>query len=289
MKTLKDFILESQNIVESFGSDIIRELVTNDRKKGDYWWLIKNELKWDKITDNDVEVMDPKQVLKQIKNDESDTIYCIWCDDNEVLGRTIGKSLNTLIAGVATIVGLMRKEDVTKAIIIKNWEQFETRDLQKARKEAKEGALALKSNEDILRDNQEKYKKLSAVLKASKLQKNADLDKIFDKVTSTLNQVLMSMKYNENLMRHDSWSITELDRIFRDYQDVMEMIWKLRNPSIWQKDAKETIKDFEDNGLNTKLGRFDYERVTDYIRNLEELYDRIEGFIERANIQIEKW
>lgn len=56
-------------VVEKFGSSKMEKHMTQITLDDEFWWRIRRELMWGKISDNDVEIMTPNDVLRNTKND----------------------------------------------------------------------------------------------------------------------------------------------------------------------------------------------------------------------------
>lgn len=154
-----DFYTFSLN--ESFNSAVIKQYALTLFAQDDVHNKIKNILKWDKITDADVEEMSVDDAIKLTrKRNQCEVI--LWVKGSRV-DLSYGK---VILPGYDTWGHYFRKSiqsefaNYDKAYLIKDGDaKFSTDDLRSARKEAKQGAIFLQ------KDSQESEKLIDKLKK----------------------------------------------------------------------------------------------------------------------------
>ena len=211
MKTLTSIVNESieRAVLESFGSEKLSAAFKN--LNGKYRDVMRS-IAWDKLTDEDYEVLSPEDAKKLAYKRDSNEVF-VWftgAPGNEIEpndkpvcvtnGNYMIRFFNWAASGP---FGTGRRgdhhtvknvaENCEKALHILKPENLMTSELRRARAEAKSNALALKSCYDIARENQERYKKLLAEKSLERDANTATLDarikEISDEYTAFITEI----------------------------------------------------------------------------------------------------
>ena len=173
MRTLVEALREhlGYQINENFESEILRTTFidnpTNKQIFKSYGGLAK-ELKWDVITDADIAKVDTEQAGKLAYQRKDIPAYILWFDgDDRLLARTISSDI--ILPGYRGSWKNTRKiqQAAAYAIVIKDYEKFDTTQLKRDRAEAKKGALAFMTDKQILKKNLARYEEKLKELKAN--------------------------------------------------------------------------------------------------------------------------
>lgn len=173
MKSLSEYISEGL-LIESFGSDIIRELLPKSFVQ-DRWAYFKNwQLQWDKVKDSDLVEVD-ETTARKLQRMQKETHYILWVAEYSPSWRGERKPMIVLITcggDVISYIGRRERNMSTKAYIdnfsiikaydVKNWQGLLRKNLVDIRAQQKDGALALKDPETVRAENMERYEKIIA-------------------------------------------------------------------------------------------------------------------------------
>lgn len=240
MKDLVEHISEAfgnQTVCESVGSSIIRDVFTKPNGQMNYYFsksktgwgwdggYLGTEMQWDKITDSDVEKMSTEEARKLAYKKDSDA-YILWLDpQGKFCARTIGNYMVLMDRTMEnwtrrTVKSVSQASD--SAIVIKNPEKFQTREIRNERRKMKENALALMDAADVAKANAERYKDL---LRQKQL-KDFNMGDIADQVKAVLDKYTDTVKtISTNLVASNDYRqvVRDLDGIDEDLQKVMSM------------------------------------------------------------------
>ena len=267
MQNLYDFLTEHM-LKESFASDTMRTLFFSLKpkmRKDNSYYLSGQFPMWDKIKDSDLTKLDKDEALKRMRS-RKEPGYLIWFRNN-------GMSCNGITWGcdvVMTWDGFYKNVsassiayDADGAYEISS--TFIRSDIQKSRREAKEGATALMDYDKIKNENLARYEKklaklrnpgLEAVIKvytdAMEIYKNVT-DKYVAKFVSmmqegngsyysmskaweTLNKIVKNMTDDAHLYQHTN-----------GYHDDKDAMYYYKKVSEAAKQIEEIANTFEAN------------------------------------------
>ena len=249
---LYEYLKESVFVNEAFASNKLRVILTNPENK--YFWnsgYHKNYLKWSDITDDDIDEMEPADAVKLVYKKSGDPIFVLWVNKN-------GKLLcvtNELLVLYGTLNNIKSARTASKwanmAYVIKDFRRFETSELRSQRRKAREGALALKSDLEVARENRQRYEELKAKAEVEKL--GDDVSKI---VLSTINDVIED--YNEliDAITHSEdfaanyWSYSyKLSNLNKEFSSIMNTVHSILYDD---NNFKAGIKSYGANMVNIK-------------------------------------
>ncbi len=292
MKSLVEYINESI-ITEKFGSKILTDLFTAKSKKGWAWDRISSSLKWDKITDADIEELSIKDAIKISKDDNND--YIIYASKNHaVFARTIGTKLLSVEDKISTITGLSRKYNLDKAYRILNWEGFSTSALHKERSEMASALRHIQDPTFVKWDNIHRYEDAIDKLKANKLL-TSDYQKAMVEMVEMLGIVTKYIMNDENSILTRIDDVMKAQEAFRNVISELRNLVKFQDPNykddiIW---APDDDKWGRLKRTDTELARKDAEyfqnggtRRSDYYRYNVEDFDQAIKFMNQTKSHI---
>ena len=247
MKSLSTFVNESINssILESFGSAGIGSTFKNLKGGLDRWAM--SYFAWDKITDEDYEFVTPDEAKRMAyKRDSGDVFIWFegsrWSEGNEFKenDRPVCFSIGTYMIqffnhSVSGHYGTGRRgnkysvknlaENADKVILIKDPNRFITHELKRARREAKENALALKDCYTIAKENQERYKKLLAEKSLERDANTATIDArikaITDEYTEFITDITSLETVQSDAIRDIIEANTQYSKILGYFKSVV--------------------------------------------------------------------
>ena len=248
---LYEYLKESVFVNETFESNKLREILTNPENKSFWSGYHKNYLKWSDITDKDVEVMNPADAVKLVYKKSGDPIFVLWVNKN-------GKLLcvtNELFVLYGNNFNIKSARSASKwantAYVIKDFRRFETSELRSQRKKAREGAIALKSDLEIARENRERYEELKAKAAVEKI--GDDVSKVvlsmIENVINDYNELIDSITHSEDFAANYYTYSYKLSNLNQEFSSIMNTVH-----SILYDDSnmKSGIKTYGANMVNIK-------------------------------------
>lgn len=233
MKTLVEALREhlGYQINEDFDSDILRTTFIDNPTNKQIFKMhqgIAKELKWDQISDNDVEKIDTEQAGKLAYQRRDVPAYILWFDrDDQMLARTI--SNNDIKGGIRSPWANVRKvqQAAAYAIIIKDYTRFDTTELKRQRAEAKKGALAFMTDKEILQKNLKRYQEKLVEIKADKF-KYADYIEKTKTIVSNFANMIQCIP--EDFVP-ENWSTfsNNFNNLAREASDIMSYMSMMTN------------------------------------------------------------
>lgn len=234
MKNLTEYIAEafdSTLLTESIASQKVRDVFTEKDGKLNYYFtnryggMLAREMQWDKLTDADVEEMSTEEARKLAYKKDSDA-YILWLDaKGKFQARTMGnymilmdRSLDRWVRKTVKSVSMA----CDRALVVKEPDKFQTREIRMERTKQKQGALALMSAADVAKQNIERYKDL---LRQKQLQE-FNLGDVVAQVEAVLKKYAqMVANISSNLVAtNDYKQVTrDLDDIESDMQKIMSV------------------------------------------------------------------
>ena len=173
--------LKNHILMESFQSDIIRTLFSSIKPRGRESRWQSDAPMWDKITDNDIIKLEKDDALKHMRS-RKEPGYLFWVSKNMFCyGITWG--CDVVITNDGYFKGVTAAQVAFCADFayeLKDAFKFTRTDVQKQRREAKDGATALMSYEKIKGMNLERYKTALAKLR------NPGLEAVIKVYTDTM-------------------------------------------------------------------------------------------------------
>lgn len=185
MKNLHEYLVEHM-MMESFKSNILRDFWMGLQKRGRNNGSYFNMLQWDKITDDDLKKLTKDEALKRMRS-QKDPGYLLWVSDRTGTEYGWGRKPDTTYHynGATwgwdvclTYDGDKRNvkanhiaDDADYAYEIIDPKRFLVKDIQYARRQAREGALALMDAYRIAEKNRERYKEALANMRTPDVEK----------------------------------------------------------------------------------------------------------------------
>lgn len=183
MKSLSTIVKENLNIDsnilnESFASNKLSTIFSINKNSVEAKYFMRM-LQWDKVTDDDIEVLSCEDARKiAYKRDSFDLILWIRgsksldiTEEDKVIAASFGcfdvriinkNAYSILPTKYRNISAKLLSTVCDKAIYIKDDSKFSTRELRAARSSAKENALALRDCQSIAEENRARYEQLKA-------------------------------------------------------------------------------------------------------------------------------
>lgn len=234
MKNLTEHIAEAfglSMLTESIASQKVRDVFTDKDGKLNYYFTnryggtIAREMQWDKLTDADVEEMSTEEARKLAYKKDSDA-YILWLDANgKFQARSFGNYMILMDSGLSRWVRNTVKSvsmACDHALVVKDPDKFQTREIRSERTRQKQGALALMSAADVAKQNIERYKDL---LRQKQLQE-FNMGDVVSQVEAVLKKYAqMVANISSNLVStNDYKQVTrDLDDIESDLQKIMSV------------------------------------------------------------------
>ena len=193
MKNLHEYLMEHM-VMESFKSNILRDFWMGLQKRGRNNGSYFNMLQWDKITDDDLKKLTKDEAIKRMRS-RKDPGYLLWISDRT--GTAYGRSRHTKDGWVdepdttfhyngATwgcdvcltydgdkrdVKAIHIADDADYAYEVIDPTRFLVKDIQFARRKAREGALALMDAYRIAEKNRERYRDALANMRTPDVEK----------------------------------------------------------------------------------------------------------------------
>lgn len=240
MKQISEFILEQLDCInESIASTIVNKWLDTYKSNFDFR-LLKRSFQWDKITDEDLQEFSTYDA-KKLAYKRNSTQDIFWCDENDIIiGWTSGNfRWNVFDYGkfhkIKSIMPIINAAD--HAYIVD--EKFSTNDLRKTRKEARENALALKTEEQVRKENIVRYQNILRDKKIEDGSMFADIKARFEITTERYNSIFENLDPMDE--KNFSLKIEMLKNISKAYVDVLNNIESLKNQYDYEKNNTNTF------------------------------------------------
>lgn len=251
MRKLIDALNESLvQINEEFGAEVLRTtFIDNPKNKPFFKNELAREFKWDAINDNDIERVTCDIAAKAAYKKSEDSAYILWLDrDDNIIARTIGITVIT----PNTYAGYFNKDcpnvrkvaaKAAEALMVTDWRNFDTNELKKQRVEARKGALAFKTEKEILQDNLNRYTKMLNDQK----YRNYNFADFTEKAKSCVTKMTQALEALSGDFVPESWEYfnNNFQYLSSNFRDVMDEFRRLADEN----------KDYEHLGdLKAKYG-----------------------------------
>ena len=244
MKSLYEHLEDRYVICESFGSSIIEM----------YWESIRGTFpakilfQWDKISDNDLKKVELDDAIKMARKRKERHVI-LWFNNNRSTKESfIGISDGTLILcsnNWRSMNNVNRFYDYSNIVYeLIDPDKFDTKTLKSMRFEAKQNALALKSDDEVRRENMRRYEEIKA-------EKHKDTNLIdamswFENAMSTYNTCIAGLteKLKENLTDPEFSNVIKLYRNqMTDLHNIVDkMISDMTNVKYYDDLNKDPIR-----------------------------------------------
>ena len=281
MKPLHQFINEAMfvcPIFESFGSQIIGEILSKLPKNRYNSKYLFSMFKWDEITDNDIEKVTPEEARKLAYKKDSDAIILWISGDGELIANTCGH-YDIMYQPKAEKIGIgwnncktVKKlaPNADYAIVIKDPDKFSTAKLRELRREMKKDALALKTEEQVREENMKKFEKMRQQIIIDKNANSATLEAKFEKVKSLYNECAEAINNLEILKD----KIKYLKQLNDDFGWVLERF----------ADAIYQIEDWTAYGAESNNANTQY--TAELLKFFNERLSKFENFCKKLLVKI---
>jgi hypothetical protein len=280
MKTLTEYVNESL-VQEAFSSDIFRDFFRHFRDKARRGHRVRwAALQWDKIKDSDLVKLTKDEALKRMRS-RKDPGYLLWVSERgfprtgwprdrkdtfSYNGITYGWDVIMSYDGSLSINANNIADTANYAYEVVDPQRFFCKEMQVKRREAREGALALKDPEKVKEENLQRYKEALAKMHTpeastlvSKLEEIAEMYKnVMDKYVT----------HFAGKMQEDTPSYVMvsdlLSKINSEFLSIMRSMANIKNYSEARPDwANNYYKDF--NNLVQRLEKL----INDYMSKAE--------------------
>lgn len=249
---LYEYLKESVFVNEAFASNTLKDILTNPENKS-FWssGYHKNYLKWSDITDDDIEVMEPADAAKLVYKKSGDPLFIFWVNRNGKI-LCVTNELFVLYDCVSNIKSARAASKWSNvAYVIKDFRKFEASELRSQRRKAREGALALKSDLEVARENRERYEELKAKAEVEKL--GDDVSKIVlvtvSDVINDYNELIDAITHSEDFAAN-YWSYSyKLSNLNKEFSSIMNTVHSILYDD---NNFKAGIKSYGANMVNIK-------------------------------------
>lgn len=183
MKTLTAFIQESL-ICESFSSKILQQYLDLKKLDASKWWSPQ----WSRITDDMLHEITNEDEARKLQRKIKESNYILWV--GKLWG---GQEIIELVTWGCDVVGwidikdrkttvnsCLNKMKFAKAYLLDNAQDILRQKIQQERRDARDGATALKSDREIAEKNLERYKE---ILAKRQTPPPAEVNKILEETT----------------------------------------------------------------------------------------------------------
>lgn len=258
--------LKNHILMESFQSDILRTLYFSLKprvREGRYW---DGSLPmWDKIKDNDLTKLTRDEALKRMRS-RKEPGYLFWfLNDTTFGGITWG--CDVIMTHDGYYKGVTANSvayNCDGAYELNDPTNFLRTDLQKARREAQEGALALKNFDKVKAENLERYEKALAKLH------NPGTENVTKLFTDTMeiykNVVDKYVAKFVSIMQEGNGSFYSIQRE-----------WEELNKTVMQMTENVHMYDYTNKSKNDKSAMYYYKKVSEAAKKIEELVNTFEA------------
>lgn len=244
MKSLSSIVNESiaNAVLESFGSEKISAAFRNIKCK---YKDVMRSIAWDKVTDDDYEVLTAEEARKlAYRRDSGDVlVWFIGSPGNEITENDKPVCVTTgnymihffnweLHNGFGTGRGGRHhtvkniSDGCTKAIRFFKQEEFMTRDLRQARLEAKQNATALMSERAAAEKNQERYREILAKKRLDRDANQAAVDAKIEEVTKEYTDFIQEIAGEEAITSDAIWAIKTVNSRYSKVLDCLDTVVK---------------------------------------------------------------
>ena len=278
MKSLSTYVNEglSLNMFESFEAPTAQRIFDGLAAK----WQQKDlgrTLQWDKIPEEAFEEMTPEEARK-LAYQRNSTADIFWFDGNELIYRSYANFSWHQFCGyrrygkVKTVKRI--SEVATTAILLKDSEKYSTTALRKDRAEQKANALALKSAEDVRKENLERY---NSAIAEVKLEKSANEATIVAKLNAATEEYTQAVS---DMISHDAETLSVRVK-------AIEEVNKLYSNVVWN--IEELTRHKENSEHARRKGYGTYDTTSNYMNNLVEQSKIIDEQIQVMRDKIAYW
>lgn len=261
MKNIIQFLNESFQLNESFCTNLIpwMEIIKKDAPSG--FKTLCTEIAIGNVLDEDVLNLNSEEAKKMCYKKSSNGIeFILWFNENSFCGATLG--LKVLVNNGAGKSVRTIATNSTDAILIININKYDVNAIRQARREARESALALKSDIDIAKANMRRWKE-----EAGKRLLQNDVDStikyMMDEVTKKYINFISTIEIDEDLSYNYTSNLRDrLEEINGNYKRILTQLiyteeelnhakkypddkWELKNFKREFDKLKERINDFE--------------------------------------------
>ena len=275
MKSLQNYINESR-INESANPELAKLLGFGNKginnNDDSVWPVIKQMFTWDKITEDDFEVINDQEFINRFrKKADNSTLFIItetWANGKTFpIFACIGNNMidckyyNYSARGHRECItinyfakNILPKIADLKVIAIENANRFSTSELRRIRMDQKWNATALMDSINIAEENRRRYEK---IISDNKFEKNshADVTAIIDQATERFREVSTKIKQLE-IEEVDPKSLSVLNNKFNDALEIYSDILDYGKAAIGkQVEYKDSPYQFEHNKLRDIFNR----------------------------------
>lgn len=261
---LKNYIL-----MESFQSDILRTLYLSLKpraREGRSYYYDGDRPMWDKIKDSDLTKLTKDEALKRMRS-RKEPGYLIWFLNNGTSCGGVTWGCDVIITFDGYYKGVTANSvayDCDGAYELNNPTNFIRTDLQKARREAREGALALKNFDKVKAENLERYEKALAKLH------NPGTENVTKLFTETMeiykNLVDKYVAKFVSIMQEGNGSFYSIQRE-----------WELLNKIIVRMTEDVHMYNYNDKMSSDKSAMYYYKKVSEAAKQIEEMVNAFEA------------
>ncbi len=263
--------LKNHMLMESFQSDIIRDIFFSISPRGRESRWVGDSPMWDKITDNDLIKLNKEDAIKRMRSrKDPGYLFWVWINEDEdatnkiiFSGVTWGCDLVLTRNGKFKGVTAAQIATTNYAYELKNPTKFLRNDLMKLRREARDGASALKNYEQVKAENLERYKEALAKLH------NPGLETVIKVYTD-------AMEIYKNLVDKYVAKFVSIMQEGNGSYYTMIIAWENLNKLVKNMTDNMDMYSHTNRYHNDKSAMEYYKRISDAVRRIEEISNTFE-------------
>lgn len=281
MRTLTEHLKMSIN--ESFSSEIISTRISSLIRNGGN--KIKSLFQWDKISDEDLEMLSTAEALQSARRRNSQEVI-FWVSADKCIAITNGIHIlaidpsNYSIEKTLTANKLSKLSDYTFSL--KDADRFNTISIKKMRAEAKQNALAFKTNEQVARENASRYEKAKALM--NKGQKDDIIgwfDASMEIYQNTLSDIGSEIRDIINSDSLNSIYVYEINNQL-DWLNskINSMIFALASWTNWEAEMDRASKEGEEQTeWSAVVARKNYDNFVESCKDIKKYAEKIKASV----------
>lgn len=262
-------------LLEKYSSSIIEDLFAVIDPKSYEGHEFLRKYAWDKITDEDLEKISTQEARKiayKRKESEWDNLI-LWIKNDKLLAWSIGTFMfhtigDTKWRGIYSSVKAI-SEAADYAYLLKNQKEFETYELRRLRREAKENALALQDAEDVKNANIARYEKIIAKKSFDQSSPASEITNLLKDITEKYTNAILILCSPENSIDRKKVDIAiRLNNIYKDLMYEYNNVWS----------AISTSKNDDDYGYATA---YYYKASLKDVETFKSTANKLEKYIQK--------
>lgn len=240
--SLIDYIFENSGDGSFYGIISKKDgRLANPSDNKSLWRIIKNEMEWDKVKDDDVVIRtaDEQRAIsyKRAGKDE----YVLWYNED---GQCTNRSIGLIIAGDGkqpTVKSVAKKS--ATCVVINDYERFSSAEVRRARREMQENINKLKEDKAVAQEYLEKWNTYADTV-AKSFETNSDIivkaDNIMDSYVEMFNVIRANAFWMKNYTELEDL-IGDIEKSAKRIIAIIEDAKNIRNVEF----SKKFMADYE--------------------------------------------